>query len=124
MKPHHFGSNQRWPHLVLHQEGALWGVGEVSSGSLHHQFKGGVWLDIGEILFPQDGARAALDAKKLQDKQVTGSLLERQTEELILSMKIRARAVPHHPGAPGGLGPGLTPSPCLRLSPSLPSSGG
>lgn len=86
----------------------------MSSGSLHHQFKGGVWLDIGEILFPQDGARAALNAKKLQDKQITGSRLERQTKELILSMKIRAHALAHHPGASGGLGPGLTPSPCLR----------
>lgn len=71
-------------------------MGEVSGGSLHHEFKGGVWLHIGEILFPQDGARAALDAEKLQDKQVTGSLLERQTEELILSMKTRTRALPDH----------------------------
>lgn len=69
----------------------------MSSGSLHHQFKGGVWLDVGEILFPQDGARAALNAKKLQDKHITGSPLERQTKELILSMRIRAQALPTAP---------------------------
>lgn len=72
------------------------GVREVSSSSLHHQFKGGVWLDIGEILFPQDGARAALNAKELQDKQGTGSLLERQTKKLIPSVKIRTGTHSRH----------------------------
>lgn len=62
------GSNQRRPHLVLYQEGALRGVGEVGSGSLHHQFKGGVWLDAGEVLLPQYGARAAFNAKQLKGK--------------------------------------------------------
>lgn len=59
-----------WPHLVLHQQRALRGVGEMGSSPLDHQLKGGVWLNIGQILFPQDGARAALDAKELQDKQI------------------------------------------------------
>lgn len=67
----------------------------MCSRPLDHQFEGGVWLDIGEILFPQDGARAALNAKKLQDKQITDSLLERQTEELVLSLEIRTSAIPY-----------------------------
>lgn len=86
----------------------------MGSSPLDHQFKGGVWLDIGQILFPQDGARAALNAKKLQDKQVIGSLLERQTKELIPSLKIRASAIPTKgslcstPGTSEGLGPGAS----------------
>lgn len=42
----------------------------MGSCPLDHQLKGGVGLDVREILFPQDGARAALDAKKLQYKQL------------------------------------------------------
>lgn len=59
-----------WPHLVLHQQRALGRVGEMGSSPLDHQLKGGVRLNIGQILFPQNGARAALDAKELQEKQI------------------------------------------------------
>lgn len=67
----------------------------MGSGPLDHQFKGGVWLDTGEILFPQDGARAALNAKKLQDKQIISLLQERPTKELVLSLKVRPSTVPY-----------------------------
>lgn len=77
-KATHGSSSQcAWPHLVLHQQCALRGVGKMSSSPLDHQLKGGIWLNIGQILFPQDSARAALDAKELQDKQILDSQLER-----------------------------------------------
>lgn len=77
-KATHRGSRQHaWPHLVLHQQRALRRVGKMSSSPLDHQLKGGVRLNIGQILFPQNGARAALDAKELQDKRSLGSQLER-----------------------------------------------
>lgn len=69
-KATHGGSSQHaWPHLVLHQQRALRRVGKMSSSPLDHQLKGGVWLNIGQILFPQDGARAALDAKELEENK-------------------------------------------------------
>lgn len=34
--------------------------------SLHHQLEGGAWSHIPEVLLPQDGARTALDTKKLR----------------------------------------------------------
>lgn len=58
------------PHLVLHQQRALGRVWEMGSSPLHHQLKGGVWLNTGQILFPQNAARAALNAKELQEKQI------------------------------------------------------
>lgn len=54
----------------------------MGSSPLHHQLKGGVWLNIGQILLPQNGSRAALDAKELQEKQ----MLTRDRKKLINSI--------------------------------------
>lgn len=75
-------SRHGWPHLVLHQQRALGWMGEMGSSPLHHQLKGGVWLNIGQILLPQNGSRAALDAKELQEKQ----MLTRDRKKLINSI--------------------------------------
>lgn len=109
-----------WPHLVLHQQCALGWVGEMGSSPLDHQLKGGVWLNIGQILFPQNGARAALNAKELQEKQI----LTRDRK------KLKNQFYPHKleqskPAAYACACPlGLARSPCLRLLPSPSFSAG
>lgn len=60
------GGAGKGPYLVLDEQGALWRVGEVGCCSLHHQLEGGAWFHIPQVLLPQDGARTALNAKKLR----------------------------------------------------------
>ena len=40
----------------------------MCGGSLHHQLEGCIRLDILQVVFPQDGARLAVNAKKLDQE--------------------------------------------------------
>lgn len=57
-------------YLVLDEQRALWGMREVCSGPLHHQFEDCICWNVVQIMLPQNDACLAVNPKELHRKQI------------------------------------------------------